>query len=77
MSTATLPGTASGQADPRLGELRDEIRHLCDLVLIRDLLSQRGAAAAELRECDAVITQARARLAASAVPVPARYTAAA
>ena len=62
MSLATVTRMA---ADPQ-GELEDELRHIRDLVLVRDLLRRRGADAAELRECDATIAEARARLAESA-----------
>ena len=46
MSLATVTWMA---ADPE-GELEDELRHIRDLVLVRDLLRRRGADAAELRE---------------------------
>jgi hypothetical protein len=53
MATATLPAT----------ELEDELHHIRNLVFIRNLLCARGASIAEVRECDVVIEDARARLA--------------
>jgi hypothetical protein len=62
MSRARLTRLHRDSSSPR-AELDDEIRHVRDLVLIRTLLSIRGAPAAELVECDAVIDTARGRLA--------------
>ena len=45
----------------------EEIRHVRGLVLIRQLLAERGAPSHELRECDAVIEACRTRLADLAV----------
>ncbi|HEX3057232.1 MAG TPA: hypothetical protein VHP82_13955 [Gaiellaceae bacterium] len=45
----------------------EEIRHVRGLVLIRQLLAERGAPSHELRECDAVIEAGRTRLADLAV----------
>lgn len=41
----------------------EEIGHIRGLVLIRSMLAERGASAAELRECDAVIADRRRELA--------------
>jgi CHAD domain-containing protein len=67
MSTATLLHD----------ELQDELRHIRDLVFIRDLLRGRGETSTELSEYDAVINEARAQLAESAKRDSARYVAAA
>jgi hypothetical protein len=40
-----------------------ELRHVRDLVVVREALRRRGAARAEIDECDAVIAAARERLA--------------
>jgi len=40
-----------------------ELSHVRDLVVVREALRVRGAAPAELDECDAVIATARERLA--------------
>jgi hypothetical protein len=45
----------------------EEIGHIRGLVLIRQLMAERGAPAHELRECDAVIAASRTRLADLAV----------
>lgn len=58
MSIATAPTALSVPSD-----LQGERRHVRDLVFVRDLLGERGATPAELREYDAVIAAARARLA--------------
>jgi hypothetical protein len=42
-----------------------ELSHVRDLVVVREALRVRGAAPAELDECDAVIAAARAQLAAA------------
>jgi hypothetical protein len=60
----------------RPDELQAELRHVRGLVFVRDLLRERGAAAAELREYDAVIDEARSRLADSARRASLRYAAA-
>ncbi len=48
-------------------DLRDpvdrQIRHVRDLIFVRDLLARRGADAAELAECDSVIDEQRDELA--------------
>jgi len=74
MSIAAAPRTVSGQSD-RQGELQDELRHIRDLVFVRDLLRERGAASTELRDYDAVIDEARAQLAESAKRASACYAA--
>ena len=48
-------------------DVDEEIRHISGLVLIRQLLAERGAPSHELRECDAVIEACRTRLADLAV----------
>lgn len=53
----------------------DELRHIQDLVFVRDLLAERGATRTELRECDAVIDGLRRALAVSARRAAARYAA--
>jgi CHAD domain-containing protein len=77
MSTATLPRIVPGQSDPLQDELQDELRHIRDLVFIRDLLRERGETSNELREYDAVINEARAQLSESAKRASARYATAA
>jgi hypothetical protein len=65
MSTVTVSRAVAGQSNPQV-ELQDELRHIRDLVFVRDLLRERGGTPTELRECDAVIGEARTRLAESA-----------
>ena len=48
-------------------DVDEEIRHIRGLVLIRQLLAERGAPSHELCECDAVIEACRTRLADLAV----------
>lgn len=48
-------------------DVDEEIRHIRGLVLIRQLLAERGAQSDELLECDAVIAVCRSRLADLAV----------
>jgi hypothetical protein len=43
--------------------IQQEIRHVQDLLSLRDLLADRGVAAEELRRYDAAIAAARDRLA--------------
>ncbi len=73
MSTATV----SSVVPDAQRELQDELRHVRDLVFVRDLLAGAGATPAELRACDATIEEARTRLAESARRASARYAAAA
>ena len=74
MSTTTLTRPIS--RTPAYA-LEEELRHIRDLVFVRDLLRERGAGDDELRECDAVIEAAQARLAEVARRASARYAAAA
>ena len=60
----------------RPDDLQAELRHIRGLVFVRDLLRERGAASTELRDYDAVIDEARARLAESAKRASTRYAAA-
>jgi hypothetical protein len=76
MSIATPPRAVSGHSDPQR-ELRAELHHIRDLVFVRDLLKERGAATTELRQYDSVIDQARTQLAESAKRASAVYAAAA
>jgi hypothetical protein len=75
MSTATASSTLPRQSDP--AELADELRHVRDLVFVRDLLREHGATSAELRSCDAVIDEAHVRLAEVARRASSAYAAAA
>ena len=77
MSTATLPRIVSGRSDLLRDELQEELRHIRDLVFIRELLRERGETAAELSAYDAVINEAQAQLAELARRDSARYVAAA
>jgi hypothetical protein len=56
MSVATVPRIVSGQSDVQ-GELQAELRHIRDLVLVRNMLRERGATSTELREYDAGSTR--------------------
>jgi hypothetical protein len=76
MSIATAPRAVSDHSDPQR-ELQAELRHIRDLVFVRDLLGERGAAPTELRKYDAVIDEARKQLAESAKRASAVYAAAA
>jgi hypothetical protein len=76
MKTAAVPRAVCGHSDPQ-SELQVELRHVRDLVFIRDLLRERGAASTELREYDSVIDEARGQLAVSAKRASAVYAAAA
>ena len=49
-------------SDPQR-EVRDQVRHVRGLVLIRTLLEERGASVTELAECDSVIAGSRQELA--------------
>jgi len=77
MSTATLPRIVSRQSDLLDDELQDKLRHIRDLVFIRDLLRERGETSTELMEYDVVIDEARAKLAESAKRASACYATAA
>lgn len=63
------------RSDPQRA-VNEEIRHLRGLVLIRSLLADRGATAAELQECDVVIAGCRLKLAALALRTGAYASAA-
>jgi hypothetical protein len=75
MSSVMTPNTAARvfQHD----ELQAELRHIRDLVVLRDLFRARGASSAELRRYDAVVDEARTRLARSAKQSAAHYASAA
>jgi hypothetical protein len=74
MSIAAAHRAVSGSPQ---GELEEELRHVRDLVFVRDLLGARGATTAELRECDATINRARALLAEATRRASAPYAEAA
>jgi hypothetical protein len=76
MSAVAVSRIAFRQSDPQ-EELEDELHHIRDLVFVRDLLRERGATSNELRQYDAVIDQAHARLARSAKRAANPYAAAA
>jgi hypothetical protein len=76
MKTAAVQRPVSGRSDPQ-SELQVELRHVRDLVFIRDLLRERGAASTELQAYDSVIDEARGQLAESAKRASAVYAAAA
>jgi hypothetical protein len=57
-------------------DVDEEIRHIRGLLLIRQLLAERGAPTPELHECDAVIEACRTRLADLAVRAAAFASAA-
>jgi len=60
MSSATVPGAVSGHSDPQ-NDLHVELRHIRDLISIRDLLRERGAASTELGEYDGRLSGRRPR----------------
>ena len=62
--------------DPQ-GVVGDDLRHIQDLVFVRDLLAAHGATPAELKEYDAVIDGVRRRLATDAKRVATRFPTAA
>ena len=64
MATATLPAGKVHRIHP--DNVDDELRHIRDLVFVRDLLAERGSPEAELAVCDAEISRVRRRLAAHA-----------
>jgi hypothetical protein len=76
MSNASVRRSCPSDA-ARGDEVAETIRHIKDLVFVRDLLAARGATAAELRRYDLVIDRVRGQLAASAKDASARYAAAA
>jgi hypothetical protein len=77
MTTSALPRVASGQSDLLQDKVQDELRHIRDLIFIRDLLDERGEPSTVLRKCDAVINEARTQLAESTKRASARYATAA
>ena len=76
MSSANVTRMYRKLSDPQT-EVDDDIRHIRDLVFVRNLLAKRGATYAELRDCDDVIDGVRRRLADSAKRASARYATAA
>ncbi|HVM56771.1 MAG TPA: hypothetical protein VMT74_04840 [Gaiellaceae bacterium] len=62
--------------DPR-GEVESDLRHIQDLVFVRDLLAAHGATPAELTEYDAVIDGVRRQLAEDAKRDATRFPTAA
>ena len=64
MATATLPAGKVRRIHP--DSVDDELRHIRDLVFVRDLLAERGSPEDELAVCDAEISRVRRRLAAHA-----------
>ncbi len=62
--------------DPQ-GVVGDDLRHIQDLVFVRDLLAAHGATPAELKEYDAVIDGVRRQLAKDARRVATRFPTAA
>jgi len=65
-----------GMATVTETELERELRHLHDLVFVRDLLRAHGASADELGVCDAAIREERSHLAGLAKRSAGRYAAA-
>ena len=65
MSSANLSPMLGKHTDSQAA-VAEEIRHIRDLVFVRNLLEARGASSVEVRECDAVIDECRRRLAVSA-----------
>ncbi len=63
---------APDQSDPER-EVGGELRHLRDLVFLRELLRDRGATGAELAGYDATVAHARAGLAESVRRAAASY----
>lgn len=76
MSSANVTRMYRKLSDPQ-NEVDDDIRHIRDLVFVRNLLARRGATYAELRNCDAVIDGVRRQLADSAKRASAGYATAA
>jgi len=62
VSSANVTRMYRKLSDPQ-DAVDDEIRHIRDLVFVRNLLASRGATYAELRDCDAVIDGVRQQLA--------------
>ena len=76
MSSANVTRMYRKLSDPQ-GEVDDDIRHIRDLVFVRNLLARRGATDAELRNCYAVIDGVRRQLADAAKRASAGYATAA
>jgi hypothetical protein len=76
VSSANVSRMYRNPTDPQ-DAVDDEIRHIRDLVFVRNLLAKRGATYAELRDCDTVIDGVRRQLAHSAKRASARYATAA
>lgn len=74
MSSANVGRMARRLTTPQ-SDVDAELRHIQDLVFVRDLLASRGAPRAEISECDAVIDAVRRRLAVTAKRASARYAA--
>lgn len=64
MATAALPAPRQLRADE--AGLDAELRHIRDLVFVRDLFAERGATEEELAVCDTEIARQRRRLATQA-----------
>ena len=62
MSSANVTLLMKKAYDPH-GEVASDLRHIQDLVYVRDLLAARGATSTELTEYDAVIDGVRRQLA--------------
>jgi hypothetical protein len=56
-------------------DVDDELRHIRDLVVVRNALARRGATHEELAECDTVIDVVRTQLAATVRRDASRYAA--
>jgi hypothetical protein len=76
MGIANMHPTYRNNID-RAEEVDAEIRHIGDLIVVRNLLAARGATDSELRDYDSVIDCARRRLAASAKRTSPSYASAA
>jgi hypothetical protein len=76
VSSANVTRMYRKLSDPQ-NEVDDDIRHIRDLVFVRNLLARRGATYAELRNCDAVIDGVRRQLADAAKRASAGYATAA
>jgi len=65
MSSANVNPMFRKLSDPQV-QVDDDIRHIRDLVFVRNLLAARGADEAELHECDVAIDGVRRQLATAA-----------
>jgi len=75
MTVGTLKHNGLRELDRE--ELREERRHIRDLIFLRNVLGAHGATATELRAYDRVINQARGQLADLAKRPSGAYAAAA